>query len=117
MRNRFGTLLAIAAIAPIAGCAAPLYEGRYSYDEGWREAIVTEVGIGAATRTTAMKDCRAEIPHEAAQRRRFVRVVYQYARHQRSLIAPGADADSLRPGDVVYVNTSDCNQNAAARSG
>ncbi len=96
------------ALLLVWGCAGPVYLGRYSYDKGWREAVVTDLSDQRGKFQHASKDCRADLDTVTISTRVFARVRFQYARNVYSVIALVPEGTSLHLGDTVYVNSSDC---------
>jgi hypothetical protein len=97
------------ATAPVAACA-PIYESRYPYDAGWREATVTDVAPGDELLVAATVDCRLGLPAKEVVSGRFARVTYYNARQVRSMIVPVDAVEAPQPGMKAYVNPDDCGQ-------
>ena len=97
--NRFALLL----LAAIPGCAI-VYEGRYPYDEGWRQATITEVGPATQMDELATVDCRGRAGED--RRGLFARVTYPFARNMRSAIVP-LDREA-HPGQAIFINVNTC---------
>lgn len=93
----------------IAGCA-PLYEGRYDYNAGWREGRVTHVGRAETIDRSSTLDCRSMLPLERRASLNFARIVYSNSRHVLSAIVPVPDGMKLKTGDKVYLKRNDCSE-------
>jgi hypothetical protein len=96
------------AVAVLAAACVPLSQDPYLYDDGWRTAMVTEVGRGDAIRVHVTRDCRAELQPEVVASRLFARVTYSHWRNTRSMIAIVEEGDAPKRGMTVMVNTLDC---------
>ena len=105
--------LGLAAV--LAGCAAPVYEGKYAYDDGWRLAKVTDVGTGYALIANSTRDCREELPPEKVASRKFARVTFSSARVFHVDIVPVAPGSPVEPDGGAYVNMKRCDEDAHAR--
>jgi len=100
-------LFAVLFAVLLAGCAAT-YEGRYSYDLGWRLGRVIAVENLANIAKRPSEECRPA-PAEGQEMVTYVVISYQTAlRRYRHRMAPLPANTSLRVGDAVYVNTNDC---------
>jgi hypothetical protein len=98
----------VCAIAAMAVACAPIYESRYPYDEGWRRAMVVEVGRGDTIRGYVTRDCRAELRPEVVVNRVFARVTYSITRNKRSMVVIVEEGDAPERGMTVFVNALDC---------
>ena len=96
---------AVAAFLVLAGCAGPVYEGRYEYDRGWRIAKVLAVGDEATfgTKLKGIEDCRPGLPEDAT----LVLVRYHWGRGVRLRIALATPETATALAEV-YVNSYDC---------
>jgi hypothetical protein len=101
--------------ASLAGCAAPVYEGKYAYADGWRLAKVTQVGNGYALIANSTRDCREELPPEKVARRKFARVTFTSARNFHADIVPVAPGSPVEEDGQAYVNMDRCEEDAHAR--
>jgi hypothetical protein len=90
----------------LEACAGPVFLGKYPYAEGWRKAIVTEVGAHDRLER-AWKDC-APASADQPSAERFARVRFQYGRNWYGMIVAVPQGVTLAPGDAVYVNSNDC---------
>ena len=99
----------------LSGCA-PLYAGKYDYNEGWREGRVTHVGLGERIEVHATHDCRHELSAERVEATRFARVTFSNARNTLSQIVPIAGSEAIALGDFVLVKMNDCSQPLVAQN-
>src|SRR5882672_10431731 len=114
MRVRLQYALVLALV--LCGCAPVYMQGKYDYEDGWREGVVTQLGLGDEIDVHATVDCRLEIPRERMARTRFARATFDNARHRLSQIVALADPAAIAVGDAVLVKMNDCSQPFVARS-
>lgn len=89
----------------LAGCGT-VYEGKYSFNDGWRKATVESVGEASEIARGATRDCRGKLTDVRLQ---FARLTYSFsARMRRSAIVPVPSGVRTKPGDVAYVNPRKC---------
>jgi hypothetical protein len=88
------------------GCST-VYEGKYDFDDGWREASVVAVGAVAVPAPVDHRDCRLQSA-SSAHETRYVTLTYRRVRAHGKLIMPLPEGMDLKPGDVVYVNAARC---------
>ncbi|WP_353405506.1 hypothetical protein [Duganella hordei] len=91
----------------LAGCTTPL-ERPYDYAQGWRVAVVGDIGPGPAGLAAGL-DCRTP-----GSRSAYAYVQYYSRLRQRHAIVMVAEGSHLRVGQQVYVNIRDCTQAAVA---
>lgn len=107
-----------AALVLLDGWAllVPVYEGRYSSAEGWREGKVLEVGAQVGSHR-AVLDCRKKATGAPAEEL-FAYVEYQRGPIKRDRqIVPIRREQDLMPGDLVYVKIWDCSAPVPRRGG
>jgi hypothetical protein len=105
----------LGAAVALAGCAAPVYQGKYAYDDGWRIATVRDIGTGYALISTAGRDCREELPPEKVARSSFARVTFTSARTFHNDIVPIASGANVAVDGHALVNMSRCDVDAVAQ--
>lgn len=101
----------------LAGCASSVYEGRYAWDDGWRQGTVAAVGIGPKFSERVAKNCAADQNGSStSQRYLTVRILtFQILTGRGSRMENGewrtvpisADA-RWKIDDPLYVNVSNC---------
>jgi hypothetical protein len=96
----------------LSGCAPIYLAGKYNYDEGWREAVVTHLVLGEEIEAHATRDCRLELSAERTRPSLFARVRFNNGRNRFSRIVPLAAQAAVAAGDVVLVKINDCSQPA-----
>lgn len=114
--NHFMTgLSALLAAGLISGCASnPVYEERYPWNAGWREGVVTSVGIQDELRRRYAQRCEAEAARSAPVRFATVRWIKMGKGTSQTVTVP---IDStLKVGDLVYVKVFDCAGQAVTRT-
>ena len=95
------------AVLLLAGGCATLYEGKYAFGDGWREARVTQVAEGRSLSRGATFDCRKRSPVKDGEF--FARVEYSFsARVKLTYIVPVRDASAIQANDLVYAKVGDC---------
>ena len=108
--------LALALLLSPSACAPIYLQGKYAYEEGWREGVVTDVGLGEEINVYANRDCRSELSPEQMRKTRFARVRFNSARDRHSQIVPLVEPAAVAVDDVVIVKTNDCSQALVAQS-
>ena len=118
MNLRCQTVLSMAAAtwALLSGCTllSPVYEGRYSVTEGWREAKVVEVGT-TVREHPRLADCRKDGVDRPPDQL-YAYLDFRPTRREPRVV-PVAREQALRAGDLVYVNVKDCSAPVARRAG
>lgn len=105
-------VLVCLSAAMLGACAAP-YPSQLRWEDGWRRARISEVGVRDVGLKKSFRDCRKH--GEAKDFERFARASYQYSGpHRRFIIAPVAADTKMKQGDSVYVNIKDCALTAIA---
>lgn len=102
-------------LAALSGCASAVYEGRYAWDEGWREAEVIRLGAASELGGRHFSDCRYKAPPGAAPADRYAVLSYRHMSRPRRAVVPVALGESLAQGEKVYVNVRDCSASTIAR--
>ncbi len=107
--NRLLGSAMLASVVGIVGGSPILYEGRYDYDDGWREATLVELGTAGSITRAARVDCRSEgelLPNAqyALVKRRHTEDFWN------SRIVPVPADVQLAPRDRVLVNIKQCRE-------
>lgn len=90
------------------GCAS-LASERALFLEGWHPGRVVRVDVGAAIGPPFRSECRREMASLDVARRLFALVRYSVSPSRYAeRVAPATNAEALRAGDRVYVNTKEC---------
>jgi len=112
----FPRVVCVLCVSALVGCVeAPVYEGRFAYDDGWSIGKVTEVGTARGGFGRSSKDCRLSAIAQGKGNRTFAHVAYQRGKHYRSIIATVPEGLRVAPGEEVYVNFQDCDAEVAPR--
>ncbi len=103
------------ALISLSGCAEFL-AAREQRAQGWREARVVQIDVGALIERNSERDCRKAAAPDAAANGRYA--VYQYKGVSNSRwyhIAPLPDNVQLKVGDLVRVNIENCSLSPTRR--
>jgi hypothetical protein len=108
--------IALGLLAAACAASGPVYEEKFSYDEGWRIGKVTHV-VASDERIgeRSSKDCRLGARAEGHQARRFARVSVQWGRYFHSIVAMIPAGEQVSVGEEVYVDYRDCGKELAPR--
>lgn len=104
-----------AVLAALSGCASAVYEGKYAWDEGWREAKVVRLAAASELGGRHSSDCRYRAPQGVAPADRYLVVSYRDMSRTRRAVVPVAPADSFVSGQPVYVNVRECSASLIVR--
>lgn len=109
-------LLGLGSLALIVtACASVVYEGKYSWKDGWREAKVEKIGLASDLGDRSFFDCRHKMaPGQASGR--FAILGLQHMGRHRHQIAPLDATWEPAKGDEVLTNVRRC-ESPVARSG
>ncbi len=118
---RGGTSLRLLGAALVAALAATscafVYEGKYDWQQGWREAQVVKTGNAAALGERQFSDCRYGAETEQAASGQFVMLSYLQMGHMRHRVVPLHEGEAYRSGDLVYMNIQSCHTPLVTRTG
>jgi hypothetical protein len=106
------TLLGIAWT--LSGCTTPVYEGRYRWQDGWREGVVEKIGKDERLANWFSMSCDAS---PSAYAKNFARVRWSQVGKSRWWIVALREGSTLKAGDTVYVNVSSCSASVVPRAG
>ncbi len=105
--NMYTKTIAALLLASTAGCST-VYEGKYEFSEGWREARVIQIAPASQIERPEFFDCiRRASPQERATES-FIVLSYRRMGKTAKRAAPLSANSQLRVGDAVYVNASGC---------
>jgi hypothetical protein len=111
MGRAFTLIAASAALAAALGGCGPVYlQGKYDYEEGWREGVVTRLGEGEEITVHATVDCRSELSADRMRKTRFALVRFNSGRNQYSQVVALANPAAVAVGDAMLVKMDDCSQ-------
>jgi len=99
-----GSLVVAAALA---GCAT-VYEGKYDWKDGWREARVVRTGAAADLGGQHFSDCRDKAAPAQLATAQYAVLSYSHMSRPRRRVVPLAPGAGLRAGDLVYMNLRSC---------
>jgi hypothetical protein len=101
-------LPAISMLLVLTGCAL-VYQGKYDWDEGWREGYVVKVETGAVP--IVRGGCVHRPPLQTLPPPRYAQVKYQNeGRVIRNQNVPIPENANVQQGDRVYFNINDCSE-------
>lgn len=116
LKMKYGfSVAALLASGLLSGCANTVYEGRFSWEDGWRRGVVTAVGEGTVFAEKLAKDCK-NTQSSQSQSTRYATIVYRPTNLRVWLTVPIPADVSLKPDDSVYVNVLDCSKRVERRS-
>ena len=95
------------SIFVLSGCAT-VYEGKYDFSEGWREAKVIQIARGSEIAKPQFSDCRVKASPQHIATDKFIVLSYRHLNRPRKRVVPFAPSDGARVGDFVYMNVTDC---------
>lgn len=91
----------------LMGCST-VYEGKYDFNDGWREAKVIQIGSSDEIKRPQFSDCRKALLPNQPGVDKFVVLSYKHLTRPRMRVVPLKQSDSVRPGDLVYMNVLSC---------
>ena len=98
----------------LSGCAT-VYEGKYDFNDGWREAEVMEFARASEIKKPQFSDCRESAMPKQLSTGQFAVLSYKRMGRKRVHVAPLMPSEAVRPGDLVYVNVTRCDTPLVAR--
>lgn len=103
------------SIFGLSGCTT-VYEGKYDFSEGWREAKVIQIERASEIVTPQFSDCRVDaMPHHLASDK-FIVLSYKHLNRLRKRVVPFGPNDGARAEDLVYMNVTHCQSPLIPRS-
>jgi hypothetical protein len=107
-RLRAALHCSIASMAvTLAGCAAVVYDGKFNWHDGWREAKVLQVGSASEIPAGQSSDCRNWMTPAERSETRFALLSYSNFARLRHRVVPIGN-ETLATGDVVYMKPTRC---------
>jgi len=101
-----GKLFLYPLVLLLAGCTT-VYDGKYNFNDGWREAKVIQVGRAGEIARPQFSDCRENSPFLSISSGVYALLSYQHLNRPRKRVVPLL-VDELRPGQKVYMKVTDC---------
>lgn len=98
----------------LAGCTT-VYEGKYDFSDGWREAEVMEIAGASEIRKPQFSDCRESATPQQLSTGQFAVLSYKRMGRKRAHVALLKPSEAFHPGDLVYVNVSSCDTPLVSR--
>lgn len=102
-----GLTASFLALGTLWGCTT-VYEGRYDWQDGWREARVLQVAGADEIKYQRFSDCRPSVSSEELASSRFAVLLYEHMGHARHRVVPLPTGDPLKKDDLVYMNLRSC---------
>ncbi|MBK8072138.1 MAG: hypothetical protein IPK34_09050 [Ramlibacter sp.] len=112
LKNSVGASL-IAALSA-TGCAL-VYEGKYDWHDGWREAQVLQIGSAADIERPRFSDCRGQMTSQQLAMSQFAVLSYTHMARKRHRVVPLQAGQSGAVGDQVYMQITSCDGPLVAR--
>lgn len=106
MTFRSGWLAALLVTVAVAGCAAPVYENRLAWKEGWRVGVVVQVDADELLRSSYEGQCLFAAKRPSIESLAVVR--WKDISRVRWRVAPVPNQTSIQVGSAVYVNVYSC---------
>lgn len=95
------------AVMALTGCAT-VYEGKYSWSDGWRKAEVLKVGTAGEVGRRNYSGCAGKVSDAASSADSFAVLSYSEMGRKRHRVVALRPGDRARAGDRVYVNLASC---------
>ena len=99
----------------LSGCTT-VYEGKYDFSEGWREAKVIQIDRASEIAKPQFSDCRATSSLQHLASDKFIVLSYKHLNRPRKRVVPLGPSDDVRVEDLVYMNVTDCDIPLISRS-
>lgn len=99
----------------LVGCANNIYEGRYAWDDGWREGTVAAIGVGAELAAEATKNCPSTDGMTQASGR-YATIQYKKMGRSAWRTLPIPTESLWKTGDLLYINVQNCENPLQPRS-
>gem|GEM_PF-1495204 len=105
--KRVGLAATVLMLGALQGCTT-VYEGRYDWQDGWREAQVLQVASAYGIKHERFSDCRATVSPEERASSRFAVLLYMHMARSRHRVVPLPTGDTFAKGEFVYMNLRSC---------
>ena len=109
--------LQLAALsALVSGCASTMYDGKYAWEDGWRQAKVRKIGTASELGGRTTFDCRQKLPEAQVASSQFVVLgLIDFARYRHQVV-PVEAGHAFSKGEEVLTNVRRCDPPIARRS-
>lgn len=108
MKKTIMSLGITVSLTLLAGCTTISHHiGEHPSSEGWRKGTLTDVGIGPAFIENLPAECKKD-KALLQSTSKFATVHYRYLDRPHWHATPVPSDFSLKPGDLVYINTRTC---------
>lgn len=97
-----------AAAAALSGCASAVYEGKYAWAAGWRDAKVVRLAPATELGGRHSSDCRYGTGSGEDGAALYAVLKYRDVGRERRAVVPASADSGLAPGDAVYANIRTC---------
>lgn len=98
----------------LGGCTT-VYEGKYNFSDGWREAQVVQIASASEIEKSQFSDCRENSLPQQLSVDKFIVLSYKHMNRPRKRVIPFEPSEGVRPGDLVYMNVGSCDIPLAPR--
>lgn len=93
----------------LGGCATrKTHDPAHPFGDGWRKGKVLAIGTEQGLPRTRFRDCRDDGSTRSPQTH-YARVEYRGTHLHDWRVVPLPENHGLRPGEMVYVQITDCN--------
>ncbi len=103
------------SIFALSGCTT-VYEGKYDFSEGWREAKVIQIVRASEIAKPQFSDCRVSESLQHLASDKIVVLSYKHLSRSRKRVVPFGPSDGVHVDDLVYMNVTDCGSPLVPRS-
>lgn len=95
------------SIFGLSGCTT-VYEGKYDFSEGWREAKVVQIERASEIAKPQFSDCRVSASPKYLASDKFIVLSYKHLNRPRKRVVPFGPSNGVQVGEFVYMNVTDC---------
>lgn len=103
------------SVFALSGCTT-VYEGKYDFSEGWREAKVIRIERASEIAKPQFSDCRDNASTQYLASDKFIVLSYKHLNRPRKRVVPFGPSGDARAEDLVYMNVTDCESPLIPRS-
>ena len=93
----------------LTGCTT-VYEGKYDFSDGWREAKVIQIERATEIVKPQFSDCRDAASLQQLATEKFIVLSYKHLNRPRNRVVPLSPSYGARVGELVYMNATDCDR-------